>query len=52
MSKTRKNPKTFEKKDKHSPKRIVKDSRTGLFFLSSGSEMTKEKVDKDFPIYR
>ena len=49
MSKTRRTLKTFDKKDKHPPKRMVKDSKTGLFFLSSGSEITKEKVEKDFP---
>ncbi len=48
MSKTRKSPKTAEKKDKKVRRKLVKDPETGLTFLS-GPTITKEKVAKDFP---
>lgn len=48
MSKTRKNPKTAERKSKKVERKLVKDPDTGLWVLT-GPKFTKEDVARDFP---
>lgn len=49
MSKSEKNIESTNQRDKKPRGKVVKDPKTGLLFLS-GPKVTREKVEKDFPL--